>query len=688
MTSFVGRGHEISAVKRLIRRHRLVTVTGGPGVGKTRLSQRVAGQLGSSFADGVRLVELAALKDARFLAQTVGDAVGVPGESRSAAWEVLARFLAEKNLLLVLDNCEHLVDSCALLVADLLQAAPELRILATSRQALHVAGEWLMELPPLPVPQDEQAAPACSEAMRLFAERAATALPGFAITDANRASVAEVCRRLDGIPLAIELAAVRVRAMPVETIMARLGEHSLQALGAGAQVTMPRLQTMRSAIDWSFHLCSKAEQRLWARASVFNGGFDIGDAEQVCSGTGIEDAEVLTLLAGLVDKSVLTSSLVGEAARYRMLEPIREYGAERLARSGQARAVRTRHRDHFADVARQSEGHFLTSEELQVFNRLGRDYANVRSALEFCVSEPGQAGAGLRIAGSLWHYWTTAVRHREGRYWLDRVLSLNPEPSPARAKALWVNGWLALLLADWEVARSLIDQCAALAERLGDESARAHATLLRGMHAFFCGDLRRAVAFLEDALARLRALDDRGGVWMTLRLLTYGTALLGEADRSRVFGEQCIEMADRAGASLTYARALGLCGVARWLIGDHERATCLARERLRVSPCIDGWGIAHCLEVLAWDAAGHDPERAARLLGCAHAIWRFTGAPLAQRHLAADHRLSEQRTRAALGEETFGKLSDEGARLPIDQAIAYALDDASWSEAAVRHRLR
>ncbi|MEV0406410.1 AAA family ATPase [Actinoallomurus sp. NPDC050550] len=676
LTSFVGRGREISLVKRLVRRHRLVTVTGGPGVGKTRLAQRVARQSASSFADGVRLVELAALKDARFLAQTVGDAVGVPGESGCAVQEVLARFLAEKDLLLVLDNCEHLVDSCAVLVTELLQAAPGLRILATSRQALHAGGEWLVELPPLPVPPDEEGAPGRSDAVRLFAERAASALPGFAVTAASRGEVAEICRRLDGIPLAIELAAVRVRAMPVEAILARLGEHSLQALGAGAQMATPRLQTMQAAIDWSFHLCSKAEQQLWMRASVFSGGFDIGAAEQVCSGDGIEDVDVLTLLAGLVDKSVLVSSPAAQVARYRMLEPIREYGTQRLTRSGQARAVRTRHRDHFAEVARQSERRFLSAEELEGFDRLGGDYSNVRSALEFCVSEPGQAGDGLRIACSLWPYWTTAVRHQEGRYWLDRTLSLNPEPSPTRAKALWVNGWLALLVAEWETARSLIDQCLALAERLGDESAWANATMLRGMHAFFCGDLHRAVAFLEDALTRLRALDDRVGVWMTLRFLTYGTALLGEADRSRVFGEQCLEMADRAGAPMTYARSLGLCGVANWLIGDRERATWLARERLRVSPHIDGWGIAHCLEVLAWDAGTrHDFEGAARLLGCAQAIWRFTAAPLTQRHLAADHRLCEQRTRTALGEDTYAKLFDEGVRLPIDRALTYALTD-------------
>ncbi|GAA4622741.1 LuxR family transcriptional regulator [Actinoallomurus vinaceus] len=674
LTSFVGRRREVGAIKRLLRHHRLVTVTGGPGVGKTRLSQRVAGQLGRTFADGVRLVELAALEDARFLARAVGDAVGMPSESGSAAPEALTWFLADKDLLLVLDNCEHLVDPCARLVTDLLRAAPRVRILATSRQALRVAGEWLVELAPLPVPQEDQP-PARDGAVRLFAERAAIALPGFAITDDNRAKVAAICRRLEGIPLAIELAAVRVRAMSVDAILARLEEHSLEVLGAGARVAMPRLQTLRSAIDWSFHLCAAPEQRLWARASVFSGGFDLDDAERVCSGAGIEDVEVLALVDGLLDKSVLTRAMSGDGCRYRLLEAIREYGAQHLARSGEGMGVRTRHRDHFAGLARQAECQFLSPGEVEGFDLLQRDYANVRAALEFCLSEPGQSDSGLRIAGSLRHYWTMSVRHREGRYWLDRALVLNQEPSPARAKALWVDGWTALLLAEWEAGLSRIDQCLALAERLGDEPARAHAVMLRGVHAFFCDGLHRAVAFFEDALTRLRALDDRADVWMTLRYLTYATALLGDADRSRAFGEQCLEIAETAGAPLTRARSLGVYGIAQWLIGDHERAGELTRERLRVSPYIDGWGIAHCLEVLAWDASERDPERAARLLGCAHAIWRFTAAPLTQRHLAAGHRFCEQCARAALGDERFGKAFEEGSRLPIDQAVAYALAD-------------
>lgn len=673
LTSFVGRRREIAEVKRLLRRHRLVTLTGGPGMGKTRLALRVAGQPCRAFPDGVWLVELTALDDPRFLDQTVMDALGMPGAAGTAGREALTRFLADKDLLLVLDGCEHLVDACAPLAADLLATAPRLRILATSRHALRIAGEWLLEVPPLPVPREER--PLADDAVRLFDERAATALPGFAPGEADREKAREVCRRLDGIPLSIELAAARVRAMPVEAILERLRERSLDALDAGARVSLPRLQTPQATIEWSFALCSAAERCLWTRASVFSGGFDIGAAERVCPGTGTDGGDLLAPIAGLVDKSVLTCSPAGGRTRYRMLGPIREYGSRCLARSGETALVRTRHRDHFAELARQAERGLLTADELAMTERLGHDYPNVRAALEFCLTEPGQAGMGVRLAGRLQHYWTMSVRHREGRYWLDRALSLDPEPSPARAKALCADGWLALLLAEWDTAGSLIEQARNLAACVGHERALAHAALLRDLHELFCGDLRRAVESLTGTLATMRALDDRVGVWMSLRHLTYGTALLGDADRSRDYGEQCLDMAETAGAPLTRARSLGLYGLAQWLVGEHERAAWLVRERLRISPISDRWGIARALEILAWDAAGRSPARAARLLGSADAVLRFTAALPTQRPLAGDHLICERRTRAALGERAFAQHFDEGRRLAIDQAIGYALGD-------------
>ena len=356
VTSFVGRRREVAQAVRLLRRARLLTLTGTAGVGKTRLALRVAIRMREAFPDGVWLVELAALTDEKLLAPTVADALGVRHQQgQRSTPQMLADYLADKRLLLVLDNCEHLLDPCAVLTSRLLRATTGVRILATSRQGLTVAGEHLLEVPPLPVPDPGQPvtprALARGQAVRLFAERAALARPGFAIDAGNRATIVRICHRLDGIPLAIELAALRVRAMPVTKILTGLDDY-LGFLTTGSRVTVPRAQTLRAAIDWSFALCSPPEQQLWARASVFAGGFDLAAAEAVCGGMGIACEDVFDLVAGLIDKSVLTRTHedTETLARYRMLEALRHYGQERLASSGHLTAVHIRHRDHYPRV--------------------------------------------------------------------------------------------------------------------------------------------------------------------------------------------------------------------------------------------------------------------------------------------------------------------------------------------------
>ena len=285
--------------------------------------------------------------------------------------------------------------------------------------------------------------------MRLFVERAALARPGLAVDASNRATVVRICRRLDGIPLAIELAALRVRAMPVTEIETGLDDY-LEFLAAGSRVTMSRLQTLRAAIDWSHGLCSLLEQWLWARASVFAGGFDLDAAEAVCCGQGIDREDIFELVAALVDKSILTRTHddADTPARYRMLETIRHYGEEQLALSGRLTVVRAWHRDHYRHLATRAEQEWLGPNELAWFARLRREHANLRAALEFCLTVPGQAWAGLEIAADLLHYWVRSCTHTEGRYWLDRALALDPQPSPHRAKALRTGSWLALLQAD------------------------------------------------------------------------------------------------------------------------------------------------------------------------------------------------------------------------------------------------
>ncbi|MER6800112.1 ATP-binding protein, partial [Amycolatopsis mediterranei] len=338
LTSFVGRRHELGEAKRLLATARLVTLTGAGGVGKTRLALRVAADVRRAFPDGVWLVELADVGDPHLVPNTVATAFGLRVTSDQAAG--LAEYLEDKQLLLVLDNCEHVADECATLVAKLLAVSAGLRVLATSRHTLHVEGEHLLHVEPLPVPGDEDAGGGPVEAVTLFADRAAAVSPGFELTPDNRATVSRICRRLEGIPLAIELAAVRVRVLAVDQVLERLDDR-LGLLTSRPAAVQPRRRTLEAAIDWSFELCTPAEQRLWAQASVFPGGFDLDAAEGVCV-PAADGGSALDVVAGLVDKSVLSrqNGTFGRHAWYRMLETVREYGGARLAAGGDEAGVR------------------------------------------------------------------------------------------------------------------------------------------------------------------------------------------------------------------------------------------------------------------------------------------------------------------------------------------------------------
>jgi non-specific serine/threonine protein kinase len=668
-------------VTRLLGDHRLLTLTGGPGVGKTRLASHAAAELVDAFRDGVWLVRLSPLEDDEFVTQRVAETVGVPAGAARAPRTILAEFLKTKDMLLVLDNCEHVVRACRDLVNELLPAAAGVRILATSRQPLRANGEWLFDVPPLSVPEGEQplsgGQTAGNEAVRLFAERAATARPGFTVDDGSRDTIVRLCQRLGGIPLVIELAAVQVRVMPPERILTRLEDHYLQAVSEGARAALPRLETLQTSIDWSFELCSEREQRVWERASVFRGGFDLDAARRVCFGAGADHDKVLGLIAGLANKSVLTRSLIGETGRYGMLEPLRAYGMQRLQASSEARGVRMRHRDHFAGLARQTEQRLLSPGELQVYMALSRDHANLRAALEFSFCESGEARTGLEIATSLLHYWILSGRHREGRFWLDRALAAVPEPSPARAKALLVNAWLACLQDDPEAVRPLIARGHQLARQQGDTAAIAYATDVSGLEALFFGDMRDGMRLFQDALVRMRDIDDRIGVWAALEQLMLTAACMGDADRARAFGEQYVDIADACGGALSKPGSLGVHGFAEWLVGDRQRAARLVRESLTIlpSPAAQPWEVAHFLEVLAWDAAVRGEEvRAARLLGSANTRWRFMATPLSRLPtVATEHAHWMHHVHVTLGERQFHALFAEGAALTIDRAITYAL---------------
>ncbi|SMD27638.1 ATP-binding protein [Kibdelosporangium aridum] len=675
-TSFVGRRGEITTTKRLLSTARLVTLTGVAGVGKTRLALRVAAALHERFPDGVWLVELAALTNGKLLPHAIADVLGIQDRSARPLLDTLADYLTDKRLLLVLDNCEHLADACAILVDRFLCAAPDLRVLATSRHTLRTAGEHQIEVGAFPVPDPPRAKSPSTRhaAVRLFAERAATALPGFRVDAGNCETVARICRRLDGIPLAIELAAVRVRALPVHRILRRLDDY-LEFLAEGSRISVPRLRTLRATLDWSFNLCSVEEQDMWVRASGFIGGFDLDAAEAVCSGEGIPAEAVLDLVAGLVDKSILTRDSSGTRVRYRMLEPIRQYGQERLASSGRRTAIQARHRDHYGRLAEQAARAWLGPDEVERYAQLQREHANLRAALRFCLTEPGEQRAGLEITTTLWLYWFLSGSHTEGRYWLGRALESNPQPSPARAKALWLNGEIAVIQADIAAGLPMIEECRRVAQRLGDEVALAHATRITGVATFFQNDIPGGIGLLEDALARLHRLNG-AGLWVALFQLAVMTAILGEPERTIDLGEECLTLSHPR-AHLSRLWALWTLAIGRWLTGDRQGANQLVRDALRINqPFTNRWGLAHSIEMLSWIAAaeGHH-RRAARLLGAADPLWRSTGVlPSTLRYTAVSHEQCEQQTRRSLGDETFTVAFREGTRLTTDEAITYALE--------------
>lgn len=681
VTSFVGRRHEVAEVKRLLPMSRAVTLTGAGGVGKTRLALHVALEVARDFRGGVWFVELAAVENPDVLPQILIEALEIRDHSLSSPVDVLAEYLRDKRALIILDNCEHLVDECAVLAEALLRRAPELRILSTSREALGFAGEQTMPVPTLPLPLDGANVPAeelaQSDAVCLFAERARAVLPTFAITEDNKNVVVGICRRLDGLPLGIELAAVRLRALSVQQLYERLDDR-FRLLTAGSRAVLPRHQTLRALIDWSHALCSEQEQLMWARVSVFAGGLDLEGAEAVCSFDGIEREEVLELVSGLVDKSVLIREEHGSRARYRLLEIIRQYGLERLAESGEAAQVQQRHRDYYQALAAEGRQKLFGPSQVAWFARLQLEHANLHIALERFFDPPADAAAGLDMATDLLYHWISGFYLRDGRLWLDRGLAATPEPSEVRARALWANAWLTIIQADTASATRMLEESRSIGEQLGLEPVLAYVALFSGMIAMYSGDSDAAVAHYQEALERHRANDDPVGTALALIRLSMAYSFRGDSPAAVAMGEECLAVCDAYEEGWHKAYIMMALGVEVWRQGDTERATELETQSLTFNRTLDDpLGVGVNLEVLAWIAATDKQyRRAAELFGILETIWHAIGAPLSgYGHLARYHDECEAETVKALGDAAFSAAFKRGARLSYGDALAYALQE-------------
>lgn len=681
VTSFVGRRHEVAEVKRMLSASRMVTLTGVGGVGKTRLALRAAADVSRAFPDGVWLVELAALENARLLAQTVTEALQIRDHSSKPPMEVLTNHLRDRRALVLLDNCEHLLDDCAEVSEALLRSASGLRILATSRQPLGIACEQTLAVPPLSLPESD-GSPRTSElltrcdAVRLFSERAGTVLPGFAVTEANRDGVEGICRRLDGIPLGIELATVRLRALSVQQLLDRLDDR-FRLLTAGSRVAVPRHQTLRALIDWSYTLCTEKEQLLWARASVFAGGLDLEAAEAVCSGDGIDANEVLDLVVGLVEKSVLLREEHGEAVRYRLLETVRQYGRERLVASGREPALQRRHRDYYRQLAAQAQARLFGPDQVAWFTRLQLEHANLRTALEYCFTQPGEVRTGMALSTDLLFHWITSYYLGEGRRWLDQALAADTERTAVRARALWAGSWLAIIQADIPGAMALLEEGRVLGRMFSDDSVLGYVALYSGMVAMYRDDAGAAVSLYKESVRRHRSTGDPVGLASGLIRLSLAHSFLGDSRRAIAIAEECLEVCESHGEGWHRAYTMMALGVEVWRQGDTRRATDLESESLRFNRSLnDPLGVGVNLEVLAWIAATEDRHRrAAQLLGALRTIWAAVGAPLSgYGHLVRYHDECEARTRRALGKAAFQAAVERGARLSYDDALDLALE--------------
>jgi non-specific serine/threonine protein kinase len=684
LTSFVGHRGELAEVRRLLAASRLVTLTGPGGVGKTRLALRVAAGLRRAFRDGVWLIRLDQLRDEALVAQAVASTLGLQDRAGYTPVAMLAEYLAGRQLLLVLDNCEHLVDVTAKLADQLLRAAAGLRVLATSRESLTMTGETVLAVPPLPVPEAAQPLTAAElgvfPAARLFAERAAEVVPGFAVTEANAAAVAGICRRLEGLPLAIELAAARLPVLSAEQIDERLGDR-LGLLTRGGRARPARQQTLRASIEWSYELCSQAERLLWARCSVFAGGFELDAAEGICADHRLATGDVLDLLAELAGKSILAVEHGEGVARYRLPEPLREYGQERLQESGEYPALRRRHRDWHEQLARRVDTDWLSPQMTEWAARLFREHANVAAAQDFCQAEPGEAEAGLRIASHVWlfYYWDPG-HVSEGRYRLGQVLAQAGEPTVWRARGLLIAGFLAAVGGDRDAVQPLLEQGTSLAGQLDDPVTRAFAAWAAGHVCLFAGDLPHASAHYADALAVLPAVCGCQRARLLI-CLAQAAGLAGDEERAVTCHREVLALTEAGGEFIRCwysAWSLWALGAAAWRRGDLDRATGLQQQslRLRLRACsCEQMGSTWCVEALAWIAASQRQyERAAVLLGAATGLWRSMGTTLdSHQHLVGYHRDCQRQAQQALGEAAFQAAYHRGLDLPAADVVAYAL---------------
>jgi non-specific serine/threonine protein kinase len=691
ITPLIGREQEMAEATSLLRRDdvRLVTMTGVGGTGKTLLARWIARGLRASYKDGVFLVELAALTNAELVVSTIAQALGVTETGGKPIIERLKEHLCERELLLVLDNFEQVIEA-APRMAELLAAAPRVQILVTSRALLHLSMEREVVIPPLDVPTDAASALdelQAFEAVRLFVERARSAKPNFALTDENAGSVVEICARLDGLPLAIELAAARVRVLSPRAILSKL-ENRLQLLTGGARDLPARQQTMRGAIEWSYDLLTADEKRLFRRLGVFTGGFTLEAAETVAGGrwpVAVEEkishpaTEVLDLVMSLADKSLLAQKERADgSARFRMLEVVREYALDALTLSGESEAARRNHAAYFLALGEEAEPHLQAGQSSEWLDRLEEEHDNLRAAMHWALEQ--EVATAARLAGAIRTFWTVHGHLTEGSGRLRAALERAGRGVPLGVRFKLLNGLgpLARLQGDYETAREVYEAGLAEGRAANDLRQVALASWGLGAVAEQQGDITAARKYIEDGLAISRELDDKFGIAASLSFLGDLARTEGEPAAARPLFEESLALFRQLGNQRAVSNNLNNLGALACGAGDYQRARLRFAEALATAQKLGHKiTISYSLDGFAALAAGRgEEERAARLAGAAERLRESIGSEMEP----AERRFREAYLgglRAALSDSAFRSAYEQGRKLKLEEAVAVALDDSA-----------
>ncbi|KAA1250607.1 protein kinase [Mycobacterium simiae] len=671
LNGFVGRRPELAQLRALVAASRLVTLTGVGGVGKTTLALHAAHEAQTDFPDGVWLVELADLREGALLVEVVAAALGVRDQSAKALIEVLVDYLVGREALVVLDNCEHIIDDAAKLVDLLLQECPQLHILATSREVINADGESVLPLAPLSCPDPDEEPTlrtlAGYDAVQLFIQRARAAVPDFALSEHNSAAVAGICARLDGLPLAIELAVARLRAMSVDEIADGLSDR-YSLLTHGRRGARPRQQTLACCVDWSYDLCTRTEQQLWGRLSVFAGSFDSHAARDVC-GADLSGDHWLDEISALVDKSILIRTERDGVLRFRLLETLRHYGAARIDQTDEYLLLRRRHAQWYQQLLAKASTEAFGPRQVQWIERLNCEMPNLREALTFSLTaDPASA---LQMTVDMRTIWVARGMFSEARRWLDLALNAAPrEPTGQRIRALGEAALTDVNQGEPAAARSRLAEARRLLQVVDDPEARGKVDCADAYVALLDGEFERARECLQRALT---ASDDFETQAAAMLVSGWVAELMGDIDEAVRWFEKGLALAESRGETQHRARALAGVGTGRWLQGQPQRAQRMLQQGLQLSRVVnDPMTGAQLLEVLAWVAGSlHNSRRATVLMAAAAAVGRAIGVTMVA-HMGGFHDECERCAREELDPQEFEAAWKQGDSLTFDEAVAVA----------------